>query len=143
MDTKKLLMGTVVGGISYFILGFLIYGMALESTMASYSNSACMRPMEQMVWWAMIVGNLGFASALSYVFLRAGNVNTFGSGLQTGGVIAFLMILSVDLMMYSTTSLMTDTMGIVIDVIAGTVMGAITGGIIGATLGMGNKPAAS
>lgn len=143
MDTKKLLMGTVVGGISYFILGFLIYGMALESTMASYSNAACMRPMEQMVWWAMIVGNLGFAALLTYAFLKAGNVTSFGSGLQTGGVIAFLMILSVDLMMYSTTSLMTDTTGIVIDVIAGTVMGAITGGIIGVTLGMGNKPAAS
>jgi len=143
MDTKKFLMGTIVGGISYFILGFLIYGLALESTMASYSNSACMRPMEQMVWWAMIVGNLGLAALLTYVFLRAGNVTSFGSGLQTGGVVAFLLSLSIDLMMYSTSTMMNDMMGIVVDVIAATIMGAVVGGIIGITLGMGSKPAAS
>jgi hypothetical protein len=142
MDTKKFLMGTVVGGVAYFILGFLIYGMALADTMTAYSNPACMRPMEEMVWWALIVGNLGYASVLTYVFLKAGNVNSFGSGAQTGLMVAFLISLSVDLVMYATSSVMTSTTAIVIDVIAGSVMGAVAGGIIGVVLGMGNKPAA-
>lgn len=143
MDTKKFLMGTVAGGISYFLLGWLVYGMALESTMAAYSNSACMRPMEDMVMWSMIVGNLGYGAVLTYVFLKAGNVSSFGSGAQTGAVVAFLMGFSIDLMMYATSTLMTSTTGIVIDVIASTVMGGVVGGIIGVVLGMGSKPAAT
>jgi hypothetical protein len=141
MDTKKLLMGTIVGGIAYFILGYLIYGMALMSIMAEHSNASCMRAETDMIWWAMIVGNLGFAALLTSVCLKSG-VDTFGAGAQAGAMIAFLVSLSVDLMMYSTTTLMTDTTGIIIDVIASTVMGAIVGGIIGMLAGSGAKPAA-
>lgn len=142
MDTKKLLMGTVVGGITYFILGFLIYGMALMSTMAEYSNAACMRAETDMVWWAMIVGNFGFAALLTYVFLKAGNVNSFGSGAQTGLVLAFLVSLSIDLMVYATTTMMTNPTGIAIDVVASTVMGAVAGGVIGMIIGRGGQAAA-
>ncbi len=141
MDTKKFLMGTIAGGVAYFFLGWLVYGMALESTMAAYSNPACMRPMEDMVMWAMAVGCLGYGATLTYVFLKSGNVNSFGSGAQAGAVIAFLMGFSIDMMMYSTSSVMNSTTGIAIDVIAGTVMGGVVGGIIGVVLGMGNKPA--
>jgi hypothetical protein len=142
MDTKKFLMGTVVGGVAYFILGFLIYGMALASTMEAYSNMACMRPMEEMVWWAMVAGNLTYGALLTYVFLKAGNVNSFGSGAQTGMMVTFLVSISVDLMTFALSTTMNSVMGIVIDVIAATVMGAIVGGIVGVVLGMGNKPAA-
>ena len=142
MDTKKFLMGTIAGGVSYFILGFLIYGMALAGTMEAYSNAACMRPMEGMVWWAMVAGNLTYGGLLSYVFLKAGNVNSFGSGAQTGMMVAFLVSISMDLIMFATSTMMNSTTGIVIDVIASTVMGAVVGGIVGVVLGMGNKPAA-
>lgn len=142
MDTKKLLMGTIVGGIAYFFLGWIIYGMLLMSTMAQYSNSACMRADADMVWWAMIVGNLGFAALLTSVFLKSG-VSSFASGAQAGAMIAFLVSFSVDLMMYATTSLTTDMTGIVIDVVASTVMGAVVGGIIGMLIGKGSsQPAA-
>lgn len=141
MDTKKFLMGTVVGGVTYFILGFLIYGIALAGTMEAYSNMACMRPMEGMIWWSLIVGNLGYAALMTYVFLKAG-VNSFSSGAQTGLMVALLMCVAVDFTMYATSSIMNSTTGIVIDVIAGSVMGALAGGVIGMVLGMGNKPAA-
>lgn len=142
MDTKKFLMGTVVGGVTYFILGFLIYGIALAGTMEAYSNAACMRPMEGMIWWSLILGNLGYASLMTYVFLKAGNVNSFGSGAQTGMVVALLTCVAIDFVMFATSSMMNDVTGIAIDVIAGTVMGTLAGGVIGVVLGMGNKPAA-
>lgn len=142
MDTKKLLMGTVVGGITYFILGWLIYGMALMSTMAEHSNPACMRAETDMVWWALIVGNIGFGALLTFVFLKSG-VNSVGVGVQTGATVALLLSVSIDLIMFATTTLMTDMTGIVIDVVASTVMGALAGGAIGMVIGSGSKPAAT
>jgi len=140
MDTKKLLMGTVVGGITYFILGWVIYGMLMMSMLAEYSNPACMRAETDMVWWAMIAGNLSFAALLTFVFQKTGNVNSFGAGAQFGGALALLFSVSVDLMMYATSTMMTSPMGIVLDVAAATVMGAIAGGVIAAVTG--NKAAA-
>lgn len=139
MDTKKLLMGTIAGGIAYFFLGWIIYGMLLMDTMAAYSNPAVMRAETDMVWWAMIVGNLGYACLLTYVFLKWGNIASFGSGAQAGAVLTLLMSFSIDLMMYATSTVMTDPMGIVVDVVAATVMGGIVGGIIGVVMGMGAK----
>jgi hypothetical protein len=142
MDTKKLLMGTIVGGITYFFLGWIIYGMLLMGMMAEYSNPACMRAEADMIWWAMILGNLGFGALLTYIFIRSGNVNSFGSGAQTGAVVALLAAISMDLMMFATSTLMTNPMGIVIDVIASTIIGAIAGGAIGAVIRRGQQPAA-
>lgn len=138
MDTKKLLMGTVVGGITYFILGFLIYGILLASMM---EGGGCMRAETDMVWWAMIVGNLGFAMLLTYVFLKSG-VSGFGGGAQVGAAVAFLVSLSVDLMMYATTTVMADLSAMATDVAASTVMGALAGGVIAMVLGKGGQAAA-
>jgi hypothetical protein len=46
-------------------------------------------------------------------------------------------------MIYATTTMMTSTTGIAIDVVVSAVMGAIAGGIVGQVLGMGAKPATS
>lgn len=142
MDTKKLLMGTVVGGIAYFILGFLIYGMALMDTMAAYTNVSCMRADADMIWWAMILGNFGFGGMLTYIFLTSGNVSSFGAGMKTGAVVSLLAAISVDMMMFATTTLNNGLTGIAIDVVASTVIGMLAGGAIGAVIGTGNKAAA-
>lgn len=137
MDTKKLLMGTVVGGITYFILGFLIYGILLAGMM----QGGCMRAETDMVWWAMIAGNLGFAMLLSYVFLKSG-VSGFGGGAQVGATIAFLVSLSIDLMMYATTTVMADPSAIAMDVAASAVMGGLAGGVIAMVISKGGQAAA-
>jgi hypothetical protein len=139
MDLKKFLIGTIVGGIVYFILGFLIYGLALMDVMASYSNPAAMRAEADMVWWALILGNLVYAGLISYVFVKWTDISSFGPGAMGGAGISFFVALSLDLMMYSYTTMMTDPTVIIIDVVAGIIMGAITGGAIGMVLGMGTN----
>jgi hypothetical protein len=141
MDMKKFLTGTLAGGAAYFLLGWLLYGMLLMDTMAEYSNPCSMRAETDMVWGAMIGGNLGLGALLTYIFLKMGNVTTFGSGASTGAVLTLLVAVSYDLMIYATTTMMTSSTGIVIDVVVSTVMGAVAGGIVGQVLGMGAKPA--
>ncbi len=40
MDTKKFLIGTLAGGVAFFLIGYLIYGIALTDIMAQQSGSA-------------------------------------------------------------------------------------------------------
>jgi hypothetical protein len=140
MDSKKFLIGTLVGGISFFLLGYLIYGMALSGFYMKHSvaPAGSMKSMSEILWWALILGNLAGGALLTWIFLKLGSIRSFGSGFGTGASIGFFMALSLDLIRYATenTSDLTATLA---DVGVGTVMNGIVGGIIGAVLGMGAK----
>lgn len=53
-------MATLAGFIVYFILGFIFYGMLLMDFYAAHSGSASgvMRTDAEMMWWALIAGNV-------------------------------------------------------------------------------------
>lgn len=140
MDTKKFLMGTVVGGIAFFFLGYLIYGMALTDFMAAHVGSATgvQRPMEEMVWWSLLLGNFLGGAFLTYVFLKWANVSSFGGGLSTGATLGFFLAATFDFTMFATSNVV-DLTGVITDVIAYSVMSGISGGVIGMVLGMGKK----
>ena len=135
MDTKKFLTGTLVGGIAYFVLGFLFYGLLLADFFEANSGSASgvMRAEDEMVWWALILGNLIFAAFITYIFLKWAHISTFKSGLLGGATIGLLLGLGYNLIYYGTSNMMTLT-GALVDVVVGTVMTALLGGVIGAVL---------
>ena len=135
MDTKKFLTGTVVGGIAFFILGYLIYGLLLEDFFIANIGSASgvQRSMEEIVWWALILANFSLAGLLSYIFIKWAHVSTFKGGLRAGAAIGLLLNISIDLMMYSTSHMMNLTAAVV-DIVVWTIAVAIAGGIIGAVL---------
>lgn len=136
MNTKKFLVGGIVGGVVYFLLGWVVYGMLLKDFMHDNMGTAqgVMKAEDQFVWWAMIVGHMAIGFLLSYVLART-NTNSFGGGLATGGIIGLLMCLGYDAIMYGVSNLMTTT-GMMGDIGASTVMAAITGAVIGIVNGM-------
>jgi arginine exporter protein ArgO len=142
MATKKFLIGTLVGGTTFFLLGYLIYGMALSSFFMQHSlaPAGSMKTMNEIVWWALILGNLASAALLTYIFLKLGNITSFGSGASTGAAIGFFLALSMDLIRFATENT-SDLTATFTDVLVGIVMTAIAGGVIGAVLGTGKKPA--
>jgi hypothetical protein len=140
MNIQKFLIGTVVGGVSLFLLGYLFYGVALADFFSRNTASGAMKSMNDIVWWALILGNLATGALLTYIFLKIGNINSFGSGIRTGAAIGFLMNLGLDLIGYATANAL-DRRGAAADVVVGTVMAAIAGGLIAASLGMGKKKA--
>ena len=135
MNTKKFLLGTLVGGIAFFFLGYLIYGLALASffTQHTVNTSGAMKSMNDIIWWALILGNLAFGALLTYIFLKMGNVHSFGSGASTGAAVGFFLTLSRDLIRYATENSFDHT-ALVADIVVGIVMGAVAGGIIAATV---------
>lgn len=139
MDTKKFLTGTLVGGIVFFFLGYLIYGMAMADFFTAHTvTTSAMRSMEEIVWWALIVGNLAGGAMLTYIFLKWANVSSFGSGASAAAAIGFFLALNMDMIRFATAGTF-DLTGALTNVVLLTVLNAVAGGAIGAVLGMGSK----
>lgn len=134
MSTKALIAG-ILGGIVYFLLGWLLYGMLLESTFESMSGSAqgVSRGME-MVMWALIIGQLTLGIMLAYIFSSWSGISTFMGGLKGGAIIGFLMTLGIDMTMFATTNISTLN-GALLDVVVMTVNSGLAGGVVGWWLG--------
>lgn len=140
MDTKKFLFGTLAGGIAFFLLGYLFYGLVLMNFYSAHAGSATgvSKSMEEMGWGALILGNFAFGALLTYIFLKWANITTFVSGASGGSVIGLLMGLSYNLTSFGTTNIM-DLTAALTDVVVSCLMTAIVGGIVGLVLGMGGK----
>ena len=140
MNAKKFLIGTLVGGIAFFFLGYLIYGLALSSFFMKHSTAVAgsMRGMADIIWWALILGNFAMGALVTYVLLKAGKATSFGNAAGTAAAVGFFVALSTDLIHYATENGF-DLTSMAVDVIVGLVMYAIAGGIIGAVLGMGGR----
>jgi len=137
MDIKKLLMGGIAGAVAFFLLGWLIYGILLMDFMTAHSGAAGNVGRAEPDFLYLIIGNLASGLLLAYIFIK-GNVNSMGAGIVAGAIIACLMTVGFDCVMYATSTVISKT-AMAADVAAATVMGAITGGIVGMVLGMGKK----
>ena len=138
MNSQKFLLGGIVGGIVYFLLGYLCYGLLLKDFFEKNGGPAT--NMDNMVWWALVVGNLFSGFLLAYILSKAG-VSSAGSGASIGFVVGLLMGLAFDLIMYGVTK--TPALkAVAADVAVSAVMSAIAGALVGAVLGSGKKTVA-
>ena len=129
----KILRGTIFGGIAFFILGWLVYGMLLAGFMATNSDACANRPDSEMVWWAMILSNLVLGLFVTVV-LKWSGAASIGDGIKTGALFGFLMSTTMDLMMYSMTTMYNMT-AMIVDILVMTVLIAIVGFVIVLTWG--------
>jgi hypothetical protein len=139
MNTKKFLIGGIVGGIVYFLLGYLFYGNLLSDFFKNHAGTAkdVDRAMDQFVWWSLALGNILGGCLLAYVFIKS-NVKSVGSGLVTGAVIGLLTAASYDFIMYGTSNVTTTT-SVLGDIATFTVMSAITGAVVAWVCGIIGK----
>ncbi|MCG6190718.1 DUF1761 family protein [Maribellus maritimus] len=131
----KILRGTIFGGIAFFFLGWVVYGMLLADFMAAHSDASLNRPDDQMIWWAMILSNLVLGLLVTLV-LKWSGATSIADGIKTGAIFGFLMGLTMDLMMYSMTT-QYDLTVVFVDVIVYTILLAIIGLVIVLTWGKG------
>lgn len=142
MNTNKFLVGGIIGGVANFLLGWLVWGMLLMNFMNEHTSEvgkAAQRGDENMIWWALIAGNLLWGLVLSYVLNKAGS-NSASAGASTGAVIGLLVSAAYNCFFYAFMD-MGDMTAMAVDIIANTVVSAIVGGVIGWYLGMGKKAA--
>jgi hypothetical protein len=136
----RVLAATVAGGITFFILGFLIFGLLLGPMVMKPNEIVYPGLMnETPVWAPLVLANLVTAFLLAYIFDKWATISTFVGGLIGGATILFLFSLSNQLMFNAFMNLSKSYITAVADIAGATVMGALGGGVIGMVLGMMKK----
>jgi hypothetical protein len=141
MNSQKFIVGGIVGGIVFFLLGWLTYGMLLKDFMAN-NLSTSMRADADTIWWALILGQIAGGFLLAYVIGKAGATSA-GAGAGVGFIVGLLVCLSYDLTMYGVSTTIVSLKGLAADVAVSAVMGAIVGGVVGWVMGMSKKTVAA
>ncbi|HEX7014622.1 MAG TPA: hypothetical protein VF191_03870 [Cyclobacteriaceae bacterium] len=134
MNSSKFVIATLAGGITYFILGFLVYAVALEGFYSAHAGSATGVAKTDMQFWPLILGNLSYAALLAYIYLKWAGIKTFGAGFSAGATIGFLVGLGINMIAYDTSNIQ-DLTASIVDVFVWAIMTGIAGGIVGWVLG--------
>lgn len=138
MNTKMLIAG-ILGGVVYFLLGWLFYGMLLASTFESLAGSATglMRSENDMLLWSVLLGNISLGMVLAYISSNWAKVGSLQGGLTTGATVGFLLGLGMDLAWYGSTHVYTLP-AVFLDAAVFTISSALAGAVIGWWLGRSN-----
>lgn len=131
----RVVAATFAGGVVMFVLGFLIYGIALDAFMKANMVSYPGLLKETPDFILLGVANLTYAFLLAFIGDYWARVRTFAGGAKLGAIVAFLFALTLDLMFMAFMNLYSGFLVVIVDIIASTVMGAIAGGVIGLVLG--------
>src|SRR5688572_12024337 len=87
----RVLAATVAGGIVFFVLGFIIYGIFLQDSVMKPNMNTFPGLMNDVPIWApLILANFVSAFTLAIIFDRWAGIRTFVGGMQLGAVIYFL-----------------------------------------------------
>ena len=130
---KKAIMAILAGGVAFFVLGGLLYGLLLAGFYEAHLGSATGVLREVPIGWALVLSQLGYAALVTFVFRHAG-VATASAGLKTGGIFGFLLGMAIAFDLYAVTNWSTVTVAFVEPVVMALRM-ALAGGVIGWMLG--------
>lgn len=93
----RVLAATVAGGVTFFVLGFIIYGLLLEErVMRPNMNTYAGLMNETPVWLPLILANLVSAFLLAYIFEQWAGIRTFIGGMRGDRMVSDLAQLSID-----------------------------------------------
>jgi hypothetical protein len=134
----KLLRGTLFGGIAYFFLGWIIYGMLLMDFFSSGTNTCLNRPDGEMVWWSMIVSNLLTALFLT-LFLHWSKASVITDGLKTGAIFGALFTGSMAFSFWSMTTMYSGLTTLLAEILVSAALYAIVGMVIVLTWGKSDQ----
>jgi len=129
----KIVRGTIFGGISYFLLGWVVYGILLMGFLSTNMNQCAARP-DEMIWWAIILSNFTAALLLT-LFLKWFGAKGIIDGLKIGALFGFLYASAVALSSWSMTTMYNKFGALIVDVLASTVLFSVVGMIIVLTWG--------
>ena len=134
MDTKRLIIGTIVGGIVLYILGYVIWELAFADFFAANAGSATDVFRDNPVIWAVALGTLSYAALLTFAIGTRAGTATIVDGLKIGAIVGFLMWFGSDFIHYGIANVSNLTATIA-DSVLELIRAGISGAVIAAVLG--------
>lgn len=127
MNIKRLVIGTIVGGVVIFLLGYLIWDMIFAGFFeANQIPAATALDRETYLIWAEALGALAYALLITLGLERGSGEATLVDGLEVGAVVGFLLWFTADFTLYSLRETSTLT-AVIADPLLEGVRGALAG----------------
>lgn len=136
-----MLIGGLIAGLVAFFLGWLVFGILLdswyESNMTHYEGLEKAEP----IMWSLVIANIALGFLLAYV-MNASNANSIAKGFTCGFIVFLLLQLGFNMFMYSFMNMM-NLQTALVDVAINAFFGGIVGAIVGFWYSRSPKPAVS
>ena len=133
MDTKRFLIGMVVGAVTLWVVGWLIWGFAFTGFFAANVGGATGLMREAPIMWPALLGHLSIAALVTLAIGWSGSFS-LGGGFRIGAIVGFLLWFGVDFIHYANLDRWTLT-ATVVDPILELIRTGIGGAVIGVLLG--------
>ena len=136
MDPKSLAIGTVVGGITAFVTGLLLFAVPPLSTFYAYamdSGSATGVQRDSPVVWAAFLGALSYGALVTLAIGSRRGPMGIGAGMRTGAVVGYLLWCTANFMFFAVSNV-GNVMSMLVDPLLELVPGAFAGGMVAAVL---------
>jgi uncharacterized membrane protein len=130
MTTQRFVIGTVVGGLVLFFVGYLIFGILTVDFFEANRGSATGVPKDPINFVALAVGQLAWGSLLTLI-LNWRSSSSIGQGASIGAIVGVLVFAGIDLTLYATSNVQNMTAALA-DVVLTTVLFAVAGAAIAA-----------
>ncbi|MEM7051334.1 MAG: hypothetical protein AAF604_16810 [Acidobacteriota bacterium] len=127
--SQRTLLATIVGALVLFVLGFLVYGMAL----ADYFAGQGIETLDEPILWAIFLGELAMAALLTFIFVQWASISTFAGGFKGGAIVGGLVTIAFGMIQIGAMG--ANFAPIVVDLVISVVRVGLAGGAIGAMLG--------
>lgn len=127
MDSKRLLVGTLVGAVMISIVGFLFYEVIFAGF---FEGQMIVGQREAPIMWAAILSALAHGLLLTMVIGWAGDASMMG-GLKTGAIVGLLFWLGVDMILFGVFEF-AALPGTIADIVLATAQYGLAGAAIGA-----------
>lgn len=133
MSTQKLVVGSVVGAIVLFVLGYVIFDTLFLDYYVANAGAAAVGMRGSQIYWAILLSSLGYGALVAYTVGKQTDASTLVGGLKGGAIAGFLLWVTTDFTIYGYLDLWNLTVT-VLDVALETVRAAITGGVVALVL---------
>ena len=133
-DYRRVVMGTIVGGIVLYALGYVIFDVAVKSFYDANVGSANGVAREPQLLWAVMLGTLGYGALVALAIEHRGGTVTVGDGVIIGALAGFLLWATADFILYGATNISNLTRTVV-DPLLELVRAGVAGGVIVAVVG--------
>ena len=128
MDAKRVAIGTVVSGITMFLVGYLIWDILFDYYAAAVDAAGIARAPQ--LFWVLAASDVPFAALVTLAIERGGS-STIGGGVKVSAIVGFLVWSGVALVHYGSMTVF-DLTATILDPLLSAVHFGICGGVIAA-----------
>ena len=139
MSAGRFLTATIAGGLTLFIVGYLIYGLAFMGFFEAHAGTATGVMKETPDFVFLVLGQFAWAALLTVIVGTWANVSGFGPALKVGALTGILSGLAFNLTFYATANI-SDLTATLVDPLLGAVWSGLGAGVIGVVLARGDNP---